>query len=417
VVCPLFPQSLSYTSYMDSRRIFLGKVASGLGSLAAVPARVLGANDRIRVGFIGFGDRGTDLLNHARACPNIDPVAFADIFSKQLDRAQSLIPGAAAYSDHRGLLDDPSIDAVIIATPNHLHAAQFLDALDAHKHVYVEKPMAFTVADAKQMRVAFERDGGKHTIQIGHQACSSGPMRDARMFLADPALMGKISVISMRMFRNSPRGKSPWSRARTPELSGGNLDWNAFLGSAPARDFDANRFANWRLFWDYSGGMMHDAMSQQLAFWSQAMHLQIPRAATSTGGVLIHNDGRETPDTMNVSLAQPEDLLIHWASCIGNSHPGIGEDVLGGHGTISRDQLIRYAPQKVSRPDGNEMTGRTAQPPHAHMANFFDAIRSRRETNCPFETGWRVSIAARMAIDSYRLGRTVRWDAQKEEIV
>src|SRR5215475_9790866 len=102
---------------MDSRRNFLGKVASGLGTLAVVPKRVLGANDRIRLGIIGFGDRATELLNHQRACPNTETVAFCDVYTKQLDRAKGLIPTAATYMDHRRLLEDKSIDAVIVATP------------------------------------------------------------------------------------------------------------------------------------------------------------------------------------------------------------------------------------------------------------------------------------------------------------
>lgn len=404
---------------MDSRRIFLGKVASGLGTLAAVPARVLGAGDRIRVGFIGFGDRATDLVNHVRACPNVEPVAFSDIYSKELERAQALFSSAAVYSDHRRMLEDPSIDAVFIATPQHLHAAHFADSLDAGKHVYVEKTLAFTHGHAREMRAAFERDDGKHTIQVGHQSCSSGHMRDVRMFLSDPARLGKITLISMRMFRNAPRGKAKWSRAAriTPDLNPANLNWPAFLGDAPPRQFDARRFVDWQLFWDYSGGNIHEAMSQQLAFWSSALNLQIPRSATTTGGVLLWKDGREVPDTMNVSLAQPEEMLIHWASCAGNSHPGIGEDVLGDNGTISRAALVTYTPQKINRPDANEMVGHSTHAPHAHVANFFDCIRQNRTPNCPFELGWRVSIAARMAVDSYLLGRTVRWNPETQEIV
>jgi predicted dehydrogenase len=404
---------------MDSRRNFLGKVASGLGTLAAVPARVLGANDRIRLGFIGFGDRATDLLNHVRACPNTEAVAFSDVFTRQLDRARSLAPGAAVYADHRQMLEDASIDAVVIATPPHLHGSHFCDALDAEKHVYQEKPMAFTVDDAKRMRGAFERDGGRHAIQIGHQACSSGHLRDVQMFLSEPARVGKIASIGMRMFRNTPRGKPNGSRTArmTADVNASNIQWSAFLGDAPARDFDANRFMNWRFFWDYSGGSIHEHMSQQLAFWYQALQLEIPRSATSVGGVLLWKDGREVPDTMNVSLQQPEEILIHWASCVGNNHPGIGEDVLGDNGTISRDMQVRYTPQKVNRPDGNEMAGRTTRVPSAHMQNFFECIRDRKTPNCPFELGWRVSIAARMAVESYRLGRTVRWDPTKEEMV
>jgi predicted dehydrogenase len=408
-----------YTSCMDSRRNFLGKVASGLGTLAAVPARVWGANDRIRVGFIGFGDRATDLLNHVRACPNTEAVAFCDVFSMQRDRAESLTAGAAVYADHREMLEDASIDAVVIATPPHLHAAHFCDALDAGKHVYQEKAMAFTVDHAKRMRTAFDRDAGRHVVQIGHQACSSGHMRDVQMFLAEPERLGKINSIGMRMFRNTPHSKPHGSRTAriTADVNASNIAWDAFLGEAPARSFDSHRYMNWRLFWDYSGGSVYENMSQQLAFWYRALRLEIPRSATSVGGILVWQDGREVPDTMNVSLQQPEEILIHWASCVGNNYPGIGEDVLGGNGTISRDRLVRYAPQKINRADGNEMTGRTAHQPHAHMQNFFDSIRGDATPSSPFELGWRVSIAARMAVESYRLARTVRWDPAKQEIV
>jgi len=404
---------------MDSRRKFLGKVATGIAGIAAAPARVLGANDRIRAGFIGFGDRAGELVRLVRCCANTEIAAVCDVFSKQLDKARALAPNAATYSDYRKLLDDTSIDAVIIATPPHLHAAQFCAALDAAKHVYQEKVMAFTAADARRMRAAYTKDAGRHTVEIGHQACSSGHMRDVRQFLSDPRRMGRITAIDMRMYRNTPRGKPQWSRAArvTPELNVQNIDWAAFLGDAPAREFDAHRFLNWRLYWDYSGGSAFEHMSHQLGFWYKALDLQIPRAAAMNGGVYLWKDGREVPDTMNVSLEQPEEILISWSAGFGNNQPGVTEDALGDQGTITRDQQVRYRPQKINRPEGNEMTGRTMHAPQAHVENFFDAIRTGKAPNAGFELGYRVSIAARMAVDSYRLGRTTRWDAAREEIV
>ena len=412
-----------YTPNMDSRRNFLGKVATGLGTLAAAPARVLGANDRIRVGFIGFGDRATELLNHVRACSSAEAVAFCDVYNKQLDRARSLVPGAAAYLDHRRMLEDRSIDAIIIATPQHLHAEHFCASIDAGKHVYQEKTMAFTVEHAKRMRAAFLKDGGRHVVQIGHQSCSFGHMADVRQFLPDPArtseLMGKITAIDMRMFRNTPHGKPQWSRTAriTPDVNPENVLWKSFLGEAPDREFDANRYMNWRYFWDYSGGNVYENMCHQVSFWYKALGLQIPRMATMTGGTYLWKDGREVPDTMSVSLEQPEEILISWVSGFGNNQPGVTEEVLGDNGTITRDNQVRYAPQKINRPDGNEMTGRATHTPQVHMQNFLDCIRDRREPNCPFELGFRVSIASRMAVDSYRLGRTLSWDAKREEIV
>jgi predicted dehydrogenase len=199
----------------------------------------------------------------------------------------------------------------------------------------------------------------------------------------------------------------------TPE----NILWKAFLGEAPERPFDANRYINWRFFWDYSGGNVFENMCHQLAFWYKALNLQIPTAVTMTGGLYLWKDGREVPDTMNVAMEHPEEILFSWDSGFGNNHLGYGEFVLGTDGTIVRSQQIRYLPQKVNRPDGEEILGQTRNAPNAHMQNFLDAIRHGAEPNCPFEIGFRVSIACRMAVESYRQGRTMRWDPAREQIV
>jgi predicted dehydrogenase len=404
---------------MDSRRNFLGKVASGLGSLAAVPAHVLGANDRIRVGFIGIGDRGSELLNQVRSCPNTEVAAFSDVYTKRLEKAKGSVPTAATCMDFRRLLDDKSIDAVVIATPQHLHAEHFCASLEAGKHVYLEKTMAFTVEHAKRMRESFRIDGGKRTVQIGHQSCSFGHMTDVQRFLSEPARMGKVTAVVMQMYRNTPRNKALWSRPAllTPDVTPENVLWKSFLGDAPARDFDPHRFINWRFFWDYSGGNIHESMSHQIAFWYRALDLQIPRTASMHGGTYLWKDGREIPDTINVSLEQPEELLIGWSSGFGNNQLGVTEDVLGNNGTISRGNQVRYLPQKMNQPDSAELIGRSTHVPQVHMLNFLDCIRSGKEPNCPFDLGFRVSIACRMAVDSYRQGRTLRWDPKKEEIV
>jgi predicted dehydrogenase len=399
---------------MDSRRKFIGTMATGLATTLASQT-VLGANDRVRVGIVGAGARGVELLRWASACPNVEVAAIADIYTKNLDYAQTLAPGAQAYNDHRFLLDDKSIDAAIVATPPHLHADQFVHALEAGKHVYQERTMAFTLADAQRMRAAY-RKAPRLAVQIGHQVCSSGQMPDALHFLGSGQL-GKITAIHMRSFRNTPRGKPAWSRPVYPAMTAENIAWNSFLGPAPARAFDPDRYLNWRLFADYSGGSVHENMSQQLAFWYRALRLQIPAAVTMNGGVYLWKDGRELPDTMSVTLEQPEEMLITWDSGFGNNQLGVTEDVLGTDGTISRGQQIRLTPQKVNRPDGAELLGRTMTAPNAHMQNFIDCIRSGRETACPFDLGYRVSIACRMALESHRLGRSVRWDAAREEMV
>lgn len=401
---------------MDSRRHFIGKVASGLAGTLAVPQGVLGANERIRVGIIGPGDRGMQLVREVMACPNTEMVRFADVYTKRLEDAKKVVPDAKTDLDYRYLLEDKSIDAVLIATPQHLHCEHFVAALDAGKHVYQEKTMAFTVDHAKKMRAAYQKTGGKRTVQIGHQSCSSGLLTDAQAFLKQN-IMGKITTIHAHMYRNTPHGKPQWSRPVQPGMTPESILWKSFLGEAPQREFDANRYLNWRFFWDYSGGNVYENMCHQVSFWYRAMGLQIPKAVTMTGGIYLWKDGREVPDTMNVSMEQPEELLFTWDSGFGNNELGSTEDILGTDGTISKGQQIKYEPQKVNRKDGVTLRGSTATPPQAHMQNFLDCIRSGKEPNCPFEVGFRVSIACRMAVESYRQGRTLRWDPVKEEIV
>ena len=400
---------------MDSRRKFIGAVATGLASTLASSTGVLGANDRLRIGIIGAGQRGIELLHQALACPNVEIGGFADVYSKRLDDARNLVPSAALHRDYRRLLDDRSIDAVIIATPQHLHGEHFVHSLEAGKHVYQEKTMAFTLEQAKRMRTA-HRQASKAVVQIGHQSCSSGQMRDAINFLST-GYAGKITAIRMHWYRNTPHGKAQWARPVYPDMTPENIAWNSFLGEAPSREFEPHRFANWRLFEDYSGGNVCENLSQQLAFWYRALNLQIPQAATMTGGLYLWKDGRDVPDTMNVTFEQPEQMLVSWDSGLGNSQLGITEDVLGSDGTISRNSSgIRYIPQKVNRPEGTEIAGKVVSFPTAHMQNFIDCIRTGQEPVCPFELGYRVSIACRMALDSFHLGRTVYWDPRTETI-
>ncbi len=401
---------------MQSRRNFIGKVATGLaGTLAA--SNVLGASDRIHIGIIGPGARGSEILREALSLPNVECVGAADVYTRRLEDVRKIAPDAKTYLDYRHLLDDRDVDAVLIATPQHLHCEHFTAALDAGKHVYQEKTMAFTVAHAKRMRAAVEQAGGRRVVQVGHQWTSTGALTDALGFLTGD-LMGKITAIDAHMYRNTPHGKPQWARPVYPDMNPENIVWKSFLGDAPERPFDPNRYINWRFFWDYSGGNVYENMCHQLAFWYKAMDLKIPTAVTMTGGLYLWKDGREVPDTMNVGMVHSEELMFQWTSGFGNDSLGVSEDVLGENGTITHTpQSLRYAPQKVNRREGNEMLGSTRNQRAGHMANFLDSIRGAATPNCPFDLGYRVAIACRMAVESYRQQRTVRWDASKEEIV
>jgi len=376
---------------------------------------VLGAGDRVRVGVIGAGERGAQLAREVLACGNSQVTAFADIYARRLESVKIVAPAAGLYPDHRRLLEDREIDAVVVATPPHLHAEHALASLDAGKHVYVERTMAFTVEQAKQVRAAAGR-APRLAVQVGHQWCSSGLFSGAERFLQGGG-MGKITAIHAHMYRNSPRGKPQGCRPVYPDMTPEEIAWDSFLGAAPPCGFDPNRYANWRLFWDYSGGSVFENMSQQLAFWYKALDLRIPLVVNMLGGVHLWQDGREVPDTMSVAMQHGEQILFSWDSGLGNSQLGTSEEVLGTDGTISRGQQIRYTPQKVNRPDGIESLSQERTRPNAHMHDFLECVRTGKTPNCPVELGYRVSVACRMAVESHRQGSTVRWDPAREEIL
>ena len=176
---------------------------------------------------------------------------------------------------------------------------------------------------------------------------------------------------------------------------------------------------NWRFFFDYSGGNVYENMCHQLSFWYKALKLQVPRAVTMNGGIYLWKDGREVPDTMSVSMEQPEEMLITWASGFGNNQLGITEHVLGDNGTIQRANQLHYLPQKMNSPTGMEMMGNAKAVPHEHMLNFFDCVRTGKETNCPFRprlSSGDCKVPHGRLRQLIAFGRTVRWDAQEVKI-
>src|ERR1041384_7437300 len=190
---------------MSDRRTFMRQVLGGGTAMAVsglVPAgRILGANDRIRFGLIGAGGRGQEIFKAAIKAPNTEAVAVADVYTRRLDQAKAIAPGVKTYSDFRQLLDDKSVDAVLIATPQHQHALNFVPAIQAGKDVYQEKTMAFTPEHARRMKKAFE--GSARVVQIGMQM-NSGPGIGKVRELATAERMGTITAIQAHHYRNAP---------------------------------------------------------------------------------------------------------------------------------------------------------------------------------------------------------------------
>src|ERR1022692_3634811 len=394
----------------QTRRTFMKQAALGTAAVLAYPtSRVLGANDRVRVGMIGVGDRGNDLLGQVRSVHGVELVAMADVYSRRRDEAKNKVPGIQTFDDHRRLLDMKDIDAVMVASPLHIHARHFLDTLAAGKDLYSEKTMTWSIPEADKC-LAAAKDSNR-VIQIGLQHQSSGALIDAKQWIKD-GWLGKVTQVESWMSRNTPHGKGQWVRAVPSDCTAQNVNWSAFLNGRPDRPFDPYRLINWRLFWEFSGGNVAENMVHQIAWIMGALDLPLPSAAYMSGGVFSEKDGREVPDTIAVTLDFPNDLVVTWQSTFSNKHFGLGEHILGSDGTIEHGwgesdmvngeegEFIRYYPEKVNRPHGAALTGKT--PEQDHMANWIECVRSRKTPNAPVEIGYRSAIAVHMANLAYR---------------
>jgi len=407
---------------MSNRRDFLGTVMAGAAlagastratAAAKGAGRVIGANDRIRFGLIGAGSRGKDILKAALGCPNVEVVAVADAYTARFDEAKKIAPEVATTQDYRKVLDDGSIDAVLIATPQHLHAQHFVDAIAAGKDVYQEKTMAFNAEHARRMRNAL--DGSGRVVQVGLQWNSSGGVQKVREHVGSGEL-GAVSLLETHHFRQTPYGG--WMREIPADCNPEHVAWDAFQGDAKRVPFDADRFMNWRFYWDYSGGNVYENMVHIAAFWFAALDLSIPETVSSTGGN-FQSPKMSPPDAFQVTMKHKEGLLFTFTSMFGNGFYGEGRNLLfGTKGTLvhSLSDLMHVVPagKKV---ESDAPKGTFKNPTGVHMQNFFDCVRSRSEPTSPFELGFRTSVACRMAVEAYRRGSTVRWDPATEEIL
>lgn len=415
------------------RREFMGKVSIG-AALAAFPAqrmfatgnRVLGANDRIRIGLIGAGARGQDDLRNALKQPNVECVAVADIYSRRREEVKGHLPHVETYDDPRRLLDRNDIDAVINATPLHLHSKYFLATLAAGKDLYSEKTMTWNIPEAVACRAAAK--ASKQIVQIGLQWECCGELADNKKWIQD-GKAGKITMVESWMSRNSRLGHGQWVRPVPSDCNPEHVNWDLFFDKRPKVPFDAYKFVNWRLFWEFSGGNVAENMVHQIAWIASAMDLDVPKAVTMTGGVFSEKDGRQVPDTINVSLEYPSDLLVLWQSTFSNSRYGLGERFLGSKGTIEHVESsnsmitggpeagnsryndeeapgpINYYPEKQNNPEGVELLGENRGV--NHMANWMACIRDRKEPMASVDVGYKSAIAVHMSNLAYRQKRRV----------
>src|SRR5438309_11324439 len=215
------------TNNTIDRRRFLKQAAAGAAIAFTYPSgRIRGANDRVRLGIIGAGARGQELMREFLSVPNVEFVAVADVYTRRHEEAKQFASGLKSFDDHRRLLDLKDVDAVIVATPLHCHSRHFLDTLAAGKDLYSEKTMTWSIPEAETCRNAAKESN--RVVQIGLQHVSTGSFFDAKKWVSD-GLVGKVTHVESWMSRNTPHGKGQWVRKVPSDCTAQNVNWKAFL--------------------------------------------------------------------------------------------------------------------------------------------------------------------------------------------
>ena len=420
------------------RRTFLGSTAASLAAAAGLRAasvaagqeavaraagrpagRVVGANERIRVGLIGCGSLGWDfhipkLIDLAQdKAVNIQIAGVCDIYEPRKLRAKEATK-AELYHDYRKMLERHDIDAVVIATPDHWHSRMAIDAMESGKDVHVEKPMTLYWEEARDLYRTAKRLA--RVVQVGAEGTSKDMFWQARKLIAAGAL-GKLVWVSGGVYRNEPGGD--WNWPMDSNCSPQNLDWDAFLGPAAKRAFEPERYFRYRKYWDYSGGVAHDLIAHVLSAVQICTGPEFPSRVSAAGGIYVHHD-RETPDTFSMQVEYPSGYLAT-LFCTQTTEAGDKLTIRGHKASIQfsgpkEPGKVIVTPERAYDKEAKEYTI-PEQPRIDHDRNFFQCIRTREEPHCSALTGYKVMVALALAVRSYREGRMFTFDPVKEEIV
>ena len=414
-----------------SRRRFLGTAAAGLAiprpATAASANRVIGANDRINIGFIGVGGRGRGHLRriHARSQEQADVqvVAVCDIYSKRKERARLLAKLAPkdVHHEYLDMLSREDVDAVYISSPDHWHAPMTFDALDSGKDVYLEKPMTYTLHEARE--VAERVRLLKRVLQVGSQHLSEQRYHRAREVIAK-GWIGQPLWTQNTYSRNSLHGE--WNYRIDEEGTPENIDWNLFQGPAPAREFNADRYFRWRKYWDYSGGIATDLFYHRLAPLEFAIGMGFPTRVSANGGIYVHKD-REVPDTYSTNIEYEDHYALlsasmasaaanQWMPPVIYGHEGTIQFVPGGLAVFPEHQFRKKFEAATGAPEVLIPVERRDMDDD-HTSNFLDCVRSRKDPVFDADMGYKVMTAIDLGVKSYRQNKVMAFDTQRELVL
>jgi predicted dehydrogenase len=401
-------------SGLASRREFLAAAA-----VSAAATRVRAANDRLNLGVIGVGGMGFSHVQMLKPRTDVQITAVSDIYTKRKQRARDFLglSDKQVHHDYKDLLARSDVDAVFVVTPDHWHYRMAMDALDAGKDVYVQKPMAYRIEEAKALAERVKKTG--RVLQVGSQYASEPQYHRAKELVAQGAI-GKPLWAQGTYCRNTFHGE--WNYTIDPEGTEDNIDWKRFLGSAPKRPFSQDRYFRWRKYWDYSGGIATDLLYHRLIPFLVTLGPQFPVRVSANGGIYVHKD-REVPDTISTTIEYP-DFQVVMSSSMAADLPGdhLSPVIYGHEGTIEfRGKELVVTPEPIYAKATNK------QPQHiptetrdlhvAHMENFFDCVRSRKPPNLDADFGYRAMVAIGLGVEAYRESRQLAFDPATERVV
>jgi predicted dehydrogenase len=381
--------------------------ASALTALSY--SRVLGSNDRVGLGVVGTGERGSYVMSLFQNEPGIEVRALCDVYAVKLDQALQKAPGAQTFSDHRRLLELKQLDAVLVGTPDHWHKGVAIDALNAGKDVYCEKPLVSRREDGPEIVRAARVN--QRICQVGMQQRSGTVYLEAREKFVSSGLLGKLTHVWCVWNSGVPR-----PLPAEPREKPSNLDWVRFLGPVKYRDWSPAQYLDFRAFLDFGGGKLTDFG----AHWIDVVHMftgvDAPLSVAAQGGVFYDfHDGRTAPDTISALYTYPG-FTVHFESLAVTGGPEYGVTFFGEQGWlyVNRNRYEFHPAGKGAEPVIAKFPGDITQ---QHVHNFLDCCRTRKLPNADVYIGHRSAQACLLAVQAYQEQRTLHFDAQREEVL
>lgn len=393
-------------------------VATTLGISAKSYGRILGANERLGVGLIGAGVIGNahmDVINNLKEKNNLAPIAVADCWETRAKAGQAKIAADHALTDYRKLLEMKEVDYAVVAVPEHWHSRMTIEAMDAGKAVYCEKPLTHSIPEAQEV-LKKQKETGR-PLQVGVQAMSDDSYITARDAIRK-GVIGQVIQAQIEYVRRYDAKSGPW---REPEQVAANttkpadLNWDAWLGSAKKIDWNPHHYFEWRCYSAYSGGICTDLFIHRITRIMRACDLLYPRRVVGMGGIWQWNDGRDLPDNIEMICEYPRGMTVYVLGTMSN-RVGVDHLIRGYRATMyftSTGWVVKDKDGKVLAE--HKKTGGEDQ--NLHHTNLHNHIRNGEPLNCPVELGLAGVVAVNMANESWRTNQMMGWDRENQKMV